>query len=100
MEKKSNLNKVLQKDDQNRLFYVVKNLVPKLVLGNKNKAKTWIYGYSKKYDMVVISKNGQIGDIVNINGLNIALPIRPEKIVQESELKVNSSGKEKSCQKS
>ena len=99
MEEKSNLNKGLQKDDQNRLFYVVKNLVPKLVLGNKNKAKTWIYGYSKKYDMVVISKNGQIGDIVNINGLNIALPLRPKNIVQESDIKSKQFWKRKDLPK-
>ncbi len=99
MEKKSNLNKGLQKDDQNRLFYVVKNLVPKLVLGNKNKAKTWIYGYSKKYDMVVISKNGQIGEIVHINGLNIALPIRPKNIVQESDVKSKQFWKRKELPK-
>ena len=56
MGKVSNQNKDLQRDDQNRLFYEVKDLVSKTVLTNKNKARTWIYGYSSKYDMVVISK--------------------------------------------
>ena len=84
MAVKSNQNKGLQKDDQNRLFYVVKNLIPKSVLTNKNKAKSWLYGYSAKYDMVVISKNGQIGQIVNINGLSIALPQQPENITKIS----------------
>ena len=51
---------------------------------NKNKAKSWLYGYSAKYDMVVISKNGQIGQIVNINGLSIALPQQPENITKIS----------------
>lgn len=85
MAVKSNQNKGLQKDDQNRLFYVVKNLVPKTVLTNKNKAKSWLYGYSAKYDMVIISKNGQIGQIVNINGLSIALPKQPENITKTSQ---------------
>ena len=49
METTSKLNKDLQKEDQNRLFYVVKNLVTKTVLSNKNRAKTWTYGYNEKY---------------------------------------------------
>ncbi len=85
MAAKSNQNKGLQKDDQNRLFYVVKNLIPKTVLTNKNKAKSWLYGYSAKYDMVIISKDGQIGQVVNINGLSIALPKQPEDITKNSQ---------------
>ena len=85
MAVKSNQNKGLQKDDQNRLFYVVKNLIPKTVLANKNKDKSWLYGYSAKYDMVIISKNGQIGQVVNINGLSIALPKQPENITKNSQ---------------
>jgi hypothetical protein len=84
MEIKSKQNKDLQKEDRNRLFYIVKNLVPKSVMINKNKTKSWLYGYSEKYDMVVISKSGQIGDIVNINGLNIALPKTPDNIPKNS----------------
>jgi hypothetical protein len=37
-----------------------------------------MYGYNEKYDMVVISKTGQIGDIIEINGLVIALPLAPK----------------------
>ena len=85
MAAKSNQNKGLQKDDQNRLFYVVKNLIPKTVLTNKNKDKSWLYGYSAKYDMVIISKDGQIGQVVNINGLSIALPKQPEDITKNSQ---------------
>jgi hypothetical protein len=48
----------------------------------KNTARTWIYGYDEKYDMVVISKTGQIGDIVRISGLVIALPAVPDQIYQ------------------
>ena len=84
MEIKSKQNKDLQKEDRNRLFYIVKNLVAKSVMINKNKTKSWLYGYSEKYDMVVISKSGQIGDIVNINGLNIALPKTPDNILKNS----------------
>jgi hypothetical protein len=65
----------LLKDDQNNLLYrEVPNFIPKSVLKQKNKAKVWHYGYHEKYDLVVISKNGEIGQVVNISGLNIALP--------------------------
>lgn len=87
MGTRSKLNKGLPSDDQNRLFYVVKNLVTNSVLLNKNKAKTWVYGYNEKYDMVVITKSGQIGQIVNINGLNIALPKEPNKVEKRSDTK-------------
>jgi hypothetical protein len=66
---------------------VVKNLVTNSVLLNKNKAKTWVYGYNEKYDMVVITKSGQVGQIVNINGLNIALPKEPNKVEKRSDAK-------------
>ena len=87
MGTKSKLNKGLPSDDQNRLFYVVKNLVTNAVILKKNKAKTWVYGYNEKYDMVVITKSGQIGQIVNINGLNIAIPKEPTKVEKRSDTK-------------
>ena len=49
-------------------------------MANKNRAKTWLYGYNEKYDMVIISKTGRVGDIININGVNIALPPAPKDI--------------------
>ena len=39
-----------------------------------------MYGYNEKYDMVVISKSGQIGDIIEVNGLVIALPLAPKDL--------------------
>ena len=86
METKSNPSKDSQSEDQNRLFYIVKDLIPKGALSKKNKSKSWIYGYNEKYDMVVISKTGQIGDVVNINGLTIALPLAPKQIEKNSEV--------------
>ena len=44
-----------------------------------NKSKKWLYGYNKEHDVVVISKNGTIGDIYEIQGLKIALPKTPIK---------------------
>ena len=51
-----------------------------MLLQKKNKTKSWKYGYDSEYDFVCISKDGTLGQIININGLNIGLPARPKKI--------------------
>tara|TARA_R100001591_G_scaffold423_1_gene978 strand:+ start:2772 stop:4976 length:2205 start_codon:yes stop_codon:yes gene_type:complete len=45
-----------------------------------NKSKKWEYGYNKEHDVVVISKDGTIGEIYNIQNLKIALPKQPKKV--------------------
>jgi len=70
----------LQREGQNNLYSVLKDYIPSKVVKNKNRVKSWTYGYNDKYDAVVISKSGQIGDVVSINGLRIALPLAPDKI--------------------
>ncbi len=45
--------------------------------GNEN--KTWEYGYNEEIDTVIISKDGTLGEIYNVNGLNIGLPQKPPK---------------------
>jgi len=73
----------LQKEGLNsELYRVLNNYVPKNVLSNKNRNKSWIYGYDEKYDVVVISKTGQIGDVIEISGLKIALPKAPKECLQ------------------
>jgi len=72
----------LQKEGLNSLFKQLTGVVPKGVLKSKNKAKTWLYGYNSKYDFVVISKTGQIGDVIVIQGLKIALPPVGDKCLQ------------------
>ena len=79
----------MQKEDQNKLLHVVKEYIPKAVLSKKNKAKTWLYGYNEKYDFVNISKNGEVGEIVNINGLAIGIPKQPKHIHKRSDKKHN-----------
>jgi len=61
---------------------VVEDHIPKNVVSNKNRVKSWEYGYDDQYDIVVISKSGQIGQIVEISGLKIALPLAPTKCFQ------------------
>lgn len=62
------------------IYTVVKDHVNGNAIRSRNKAKSWKYGYDSDYDVVVISKDGTIGDIYEINGLYIALPSIPEKI--------------------
>lgn len=50
-----------------------------------NKKKAWDYGYNKDHDVIVISKSGQIGEVVEIQNLKIALPLQPKKIYSRSE---------------
>jgi hypothetical protein len=45
----------------------------------KNKAKSWKYGYDEVIDTVIISKDGTLGEVYNISGINIGLPQCPEK---------------------
>ena len=79
----------MQKNDQNNLYSIVRNHIPANTLSIKNKKASWEYGYDEKYDMIVISKNGTIGDIYNVNGLYIALPATPENVYLRDKKKEN-----------
>lgn len=69
----------MQNEGQNSIYRVVHDYVPKNAVSNKNGVRSWKYGYNEQYDMVIISKTGQIGDIINISGLYIALPLAPKE---------------------
>jgi hypothetical protein len=77
----------LQSQDLNKLFRVIHDAIPKHVISNKNKARSWVYGYDPKYDLVVISKSGQIGEVYAINGLLVALPKTPKLSYSRSKKK-------------
>jgi hypothetical protein len=73
----------LQNEGQNNsLCRVVKDCIPAAVVSKKNGVRSWLYGYNEQYDVVIISKTGQIGEIYEIEGLKIALPLAPEKCLQ------------------
>lgn len=65
-----------------KLYKVVEKAIPKAAFTRKNNDRSWTYGYNEDYDVVVISKTGQIGEIVDIQGLRIALPAVPQKCLQ------------------
>ena len=79
----------MQSQDQNSIFKILKNYIPKNVLVNKNKAKTWSYGYNEKYKLVVISRDGTLGDIYEISNVIIGLPKTPKTFDNQKEKKDN-----------
>jgi len=60
---------------QQSLYKVLNNHIKPKVIDRNNKYNKWKPGYNKEYDIIVISKTGKIGDIYEIQGLKIALPL-------------------------
>ncbi len=56
------------------LWKELKDVVNPKLLSKQNRLKKWEYGYNSDYDFIVISKTGQIGQIIEIQNLRIALP--------------------------
>jgi len=61
---------------------LVKTIEPikKTTISRLNKSKKWKYGYNKEHDIVVISKTGKIGEILEIQNLRIGLPLEPKGV--------------------
>jgi len=51
------------------------NYINESTIKKLNRLNKWSYGYDKDHDVVVISKTGKIGEIYEIQGLKIALPL-------------------------
>jgi len=62
------------------LYKVIDNIIPKQVLTTKNRNQSWDYGYNEEYNIVIISQDGTLGEIYQINGLLIGLPLVPNKL--------------------
>jgi hypothetical protein len=71
---------------QQTLWKEVKDIVNPKILKKQNRFKKWEYGYNSDYDFIVISKTGQIGQIIEIQNLRIALPATNEPF-KRSEVK-------------
>ena len=54
------------------LVKTLKDHIRPQALKKNNRYKKWEYGYNKEYDMVVISKTGEIGKVIEIQNLKIA----------------------------
>ncbi len=68
---------------------LVKTIEPvkRTTISRLNKGKKWKYGYDKEHDIVVISKTGQIGEIIEIQNLAIALPKQPKDVFKHEKNK-------------
>ncbi len=62
------------------LYSILKDHVKPKILKRNNKYKKWEYGYNEEHDFVVISKDGTVGDIYEIQGLKIGVPSKPKEI--------------------
>ena len=67
-----------------QILYSVVTPIPAKKISRLNKAKKWEYGYNKDHDVIIVSKDGTIGEIYNIQGLVIALPKAPKVINKSS----------------
>ena len=52
-----------------------------------NRGRKWKYGYNKEHDIIVLSRNGVIGDIIEIQNLAIALPKAPKEVFKHPDNK-------------
>ena len=68
-------------------LYKIVEPVKKTTISRLNKKRKWEYGYNKEHDIVVISKTGKIGQVIEIQGLQIALPSEPKEVYKSEENK-------------
>ena len=61
-------------------LYKVVEPIKRITVNRLNKSKKWKYGYNKEHDIVVISKTGRIGQILEIQNLRIGLPPEPKSV--------------------
>jgi len=61
--------------------------IKKTTISRLNKGKKWKYGYNKEHDVIIISKTGQIGEILEIQNLKIALPKEPKEVYKHEKNK-------------
>jgi len=54
--------------------------IKRTTITRMNRGKKWKYGYNKEHDLIVLSHNGIIGEIIEIQNLIIALPKPPKEV--------------------
>ena len=61
--------------------------IKKTTITRMNRGKKWKYGYNKEHDLIVLSHNGVIGEIIEIQNLIIALPKPPKEVYKHAKNK-------------
>ena len=69
------------------LVKTLKEHIKPSVLKRNNRYKKWERGYNAEHDIVVISGDGTIGEIIEIQNLKIALPKEPKEVYSCSDIK-------------
>ena len=67
------------------LVRTVKDHIKPKVLKRNNRYKKWEKGYNPEHDVVIISTDGTIGEIIEIQNLKIALPLKPKNVYKCSQ---------------
>ena len=67
------------------LVKTVEDHIKPAIIKKNNRYKKWEYGYDVEHDVIVISKDGTIGEVIEIQNLKIALPAIPKNIYKCSE---------------
>jgi hypothetical protein len=68
-------------------LYKIIDPIKKTTISRLNKGKKWKYGYNKEHDIIVLSSDGQIGEIYEIQNLRIALPKPPKNVYSNKDKK-------------
>ena len=72
---------------QQTLVKTLDNYIKPTTIKKNNRYKKWDYGYDAEHDVVIISKDGTIGEIIEIQNLVIALPSVPDNVYKRSKKK-------------
>tara|TARA_R110002020_G_scaffold164712_1_gene351569 strand:- start:1588 stop:3804 length:2217 start_codon:yes stop_codon:yes gene_type:complete len=67
-----------------KIYYIDKDCVIPRIKNKRNKSKLWKYGYDAEHDIVIISKDGTLGEVYNIQGLRVGLPQAPKDLPKGS----------------
>lgn len=86
MKLNSNHSQKKEVKEDNSLFRIIDKIDSKDV-DRLNKKKGWNYGYNPEFDIVVISKDGTIGEVYEIQGLHVALPSVPKNVYKRDKKK-------------
>jgi len=55
------------------------------IVKKNNRYKKWKYGYDAEHDIVIISKDGTLGEVIEIQNLVIGLPQLPENVYENKD---------------
>lgn len=67
-------------ENKHLLYRVLKDHVNINAITKRNSMKSWKYGYDEDYDVIIISRDGTLGEVYEIDGLIIGLPKLQEKL--------------------